>query len=62
MMPEERVGSVRKPKINPKDLSNEELEYIIRTGKLPPSVSQSQRGPERVEDKENIRERPASVA
>ncbi|CDW74073.1 UNKNOWN [Stylonychia lemnae] len=26
------------PKINPKDLSNEELEYIIRTGKLPPRI------------------------
>jgi hypothetical protein len=23
------------PKINPKDLTNEELEYIIKTGKLP---------------------------
>jgi hypothetical protein len=28
------------PKINPKDLSNQELEYIIRTGKLPPKYSQ----------------------
>jgi len=26
------------PKINPKDLSNEELEYIIKTGKLPPRI------------------------
>ena len=24
------------PKINPKDLTNEELEYIIKSGQLPP--------------------------
>ena len=30
-----KEGSFVKPKLNPKDLSNEELEYIIRTGKLP---------------------------
>lgn len=29
-----------KPKaINPKDLSNEELEYIIKTGSLPPRLN-----------------------
>jgi hypothetical protein len=27
------------PKINPKDLSNEELEFIIKTGKLPPKFN-----------------------
>ena len=27
------------PKINPKELSNEELEFIIKTGKLPPKFS-----------------------
>lgn len=26
-------------KINPKDMSNEELEYIIKTGKLPPKYT-----------------------
>ena len=25
-------------KINPKELTNEELEFIIQTGKVPPSV------------------------
>ena len=29
------------PKLNPKDLSNEELEYIIKTGKLPPRIQDS---------------------
>ena len=28
------------PKINPKDLSNEELEFIIRTGQLPQRFNQ----------------------
>ena len=27
--------------INPKDLTNEELEFIIRTGKLPSSVKEN---------------------
>lgn len=31
-------GSFVKPKINPKELSNEELEFIIKTGKMPPSL------------------------
>lgn len=30
-----KEGSFVKGKLNPKDLSNEELEYIIRTGKMP---------------------------
>jgi len=25
--------------INPKDLTNEELEYVIKTGKIPPKYS-----------------------
>ncbi len=29
-------------KINPKEMSNEELEYIIKTGKLPPKYTQTQ--------------------
>jgi hypothetical protein len=28
------------PKVDPKQLSNEELEYIIKTGKLPPKYFQ----------------------
>lgn len=33
-----KASSFIKPKINPKELSNEELEFIIRTGKMPPSI------------------------
>jgi len=29
-----------KPVINPKELTNEELEYIIKNGKLPPRLDQ----------------------
>lgn len=44
-------GSFIKPKINPKELSNEELEFIIWTGKMPPSL----------QNKENLPFRPASA-
>ena len=27
--------------INPKDLTNEELEYVIKTGKVPPRLDNS---------------------
>ena len=33
---------VKHQKINPKDLSNDELEYIIKTGKLPPRLVQQE--------------------
>jgi hypothetical protein len=44
-----KTNSFKRQRLNPKDLSNEELEFIIRTGKMPPSYS----------DKEN--QRPQSV-
>eukprot|EP00347_Sterkiella_histriomuscorum_P019386 403341825 len=34
--------TINPSKINPKDLSNEELEYIIKTGKIPPRLIQAQ--------------------
>ena len=33
------VRGEKPPVINPKELSNEELEYIIRTGQLPPRLN-----------------------
>ena len=32
------------PKINPKNLTNEELEYVIKTGKMPPQYQSSRPG------------------
>lgn len=34
-------GSGMMPMINPKELSNEELEFIIKTGSLPPRLNQT---------------------
>jgi hypothetical protein len=31
-----KQGIMGVPKVDPKQLSNEELEFIIKTGKLPP--------------------------
>ena len=33
------------PVINPKELTNEELEYIIKTGQLPPRLNQQPSAP-----------------
>ena len=33
------------PVINPKELTNEELEYIIKTGQLPPRLNQQPEAP-----------------
>ena len=42
-----KPGSIVKPKLNPKELSNEELEFIIKTGKMPPSLSSKENYPQR---------------
>jgi len=49
-----KEGTLVKPKLNPKDLSNEELEFIIRTGKMPPSLVNKENIP-------NLPFRPTSV-
>ena len=40
--PASQVGNLDMPRqINPKDLTNEELEYVIKTGKVPPKYLSS---------------------
>jgi hypothetical protein len=47
------------PIINPKDLSNEELEYIIKTGQLPPRFSYGKQSARNEELKKTNQQHPS---
>jgi len=44
-IPPSKGKGVMMPVINPKELTNEELEYIIKTGQLPPRLNQQPSAP-----------------